>query len=361
MRCFGRDLAYCLALSWLSCFGWNCTTSGDEPQGLSNNVDRTFDLCLQDAGVEGEKRAQNQSRSVPDVKDALPQNGVGFIDDLAIRIHAERQVNKLIQSNRATKLKKLAAQLTHKSCEIQLSPRSNQTVSSEELYTNQRDAVVVVMVSRKHNDHWHVNFSATGFLINSTGAMVTNQHVIRTSEEYLFAMTTDGKVHPVQEILASNAENDAAICQLVGSGFKAVPLREDVAVGSPVRLISHPKGRLYSLTSGIVSRRHIRMGSAGKAKENAGEPKKPKRNGSAKASKWITITAPFGKGSSGGPVFDPFGNVVAVATLTSNITVEREDDAISQYVFHDCVPAEVVLGLIGRAAKPANASEPAPK
>ena len=281
----------------------------------------------------------------------MPQGGSGFINDQAVQVLVEAKVNRLIKSGKATTLGELQKQLGKTSCRMDLNPVSKTLVNSEMLYLNQRKSVVAVMISRKHNDHWHATMAATGFMISEDGAMVTNRHVVHATgtllDEYMFVMTSDAKVYPVQGVLASNKVNDAAICQVEGSGFQALSLRPNTPVGAPVRIISHPQGRLYTLTEGIVSRRHTK--GAVKRKHRDEEIAKLDLS---KTTKWVTVTADFGKGSSGAPVFDRYGNVIGVATMTNNLTVEKNDDAITQMVFRDCFPAEVVLKMIKSSETP---------
>ena len=78
--------------------------------------------------------------------------------------------------------------------------------------------------------------------------------------------------------------------------FTPLPLVEQAPVGMPVWVISHPGHRFFTMTDGIISR------------YRKTEPKK--RADYARYS--MMITAPFSPGSSGGPVFDKNGNVVAI-------------------------------------------------
>lgn len=346
--------------------------NGDEPALFEQPIDCSQMVdCLQDKTTEkaessetakadaadeakqSPKKAKESSnanrkkRSMEALRKAIPQDGKGFINDQAIQMLAEAQVNRMIKAGKATKLKQLQEQLQRGSCELKLLPESTTPVNAESLYKDHRKSVVVIMISRKHNDHWHVVMAATGFMITADGTMVTNQHVIESTgtkaDEYMFAMTMNGRVYPIKSVLASNEPNDAAICQVDGSGFRPLALRTDTPVGSPIRVISHPKGRLYTLSEGLVSRRYAK--SVAKRKNDDDETAELDLN---KATKWVTVTADFGKGSSGAPVFDAFGNAIGIAARTSNVTIEKNDDAISQMVFRDCVPVEVVLEMINQ-------------
>lgn len=314
---------------------------------LEDESETTEDEGKTKPDAEKSKPGKPKSRKlgIELVREVMPQDGSGFINDQAVQMLAEAQVNRMIKSGKATSLRELQEQFDRTSCQLNLVPENRSPVNSEMLYLNKRKSVVVVMISRKHNDHWHVVMAATGFMITSDGTMVTNRHVVRSTgtnaDEYMFVMTSDARVHPVKAVLASNRANDAAICQVEGDGFHPVALRSNTPVGASARVISHPKGRLYTLTDGVVSRRYARAA----AQRKRGDDEKTKLDLS-KTTKWLTVTADFAKGSSGAPIFDRYGNVIGVATLTSNVTVEKDDDAISQMVFRDCVPAEVVMDMI---------------
>ena len=297
------------------------------------------------------KKPRSPKMGLEMARKVMPQDGSGFINDRAVHMLGDAQVNRLMKSGDTTPLRELHKQFNRRSCKLNLTPESQAPVSSELLYLNQRKSVVAIMFSRKHNDHWHVTLAATGFMITADGAMVTNRHVVRSMgtnpDECMFVMTSDAKIHPVKAVLASNEANDVAICQVAGDGFHSLPLRSNTPVGTSVRMISHPKGRLYTLSKGIVSRRYAKSA----AKRVPGDAEKVKLDFS-KTTNWVTVTADFGKGSSGAPLFDPLGNVIGVAAITNNLTVERKDDTISQMVFRDCVPAEVVLEMIKPVDQP---------
>jgi len=218
--------------------------------------------------------------------------------------------------------------------------------STVELYTEASKSVVVLFTSRRHQDHWHVVPSASGFFVSDDGVIVTNRHVFEKKDEYMFAMTSDFKVHPIREVLAADNANDAALCRIDAKGYPALSLRRNAAIGEKISVISHPSGRLYSFSHGVVARRYTRP-PARRGQRPAGEANdqndiKPV----SVPTNWLTITADFGKGSSGAPVMDSRGNVIAMATSTQNLRIGEKEDRISQMVFRDCVTAENILVLI---------------
>jgi len=137
---------------------------------------------------------------------------------------------------------------------------------------------------------------------------VTNHHVVdRPETETIVAMTANGAFHAVREVLAGDPAHDLAVIRLEGKDFDYLTLGDDPSAGDRVRVLSHPDGRFYSLTSGIVSRRFVSHSHSGKATS-------------------VEITADFARGSSGAPVFDARGAVVAIAANTHSIYYEQHKE-----------------------------------
>ena len=267
--------------------------------------------------------------------------GDGFVDDSRLIQKAEKQINAFIKGEQATQLNDLMEQLDRERCEVQLLPPATGALSPQSLYAQRSRSVVAILVSRKHKDHWHASVAASGFIISEDGVAVTNHHVFKASDEYLFGMTADGQVYPVKEVLATNKYNDAAIFQLVGENFTPVALRKGAPTGTQVRVISHPRNRLFSFGQGHIARKFVRRQVAKRGEQDKVEVTK------TPPTRWVTITADYGLGSSGGPVFDRAGNIVAIATSTSVLrTPGKDNTGLTQMVFKDCVAAEVILDLI---------------
>jgi S1-C subfamily serine protease len=305
--------------------------------GAAGLEELTF-YCQQDTAEAADEAGRTETRKP---NPATP-DGLEFIDDNAIRLAAEAQVNRLMKAGESTSCRELAKQVDRATCRVELADPARQSIASQKLYVEGCQSIVAILVSRKHNDHWHIVPAATGFFV-APGVIATNRHVFEEKDESMFAMTSDTRVHAINEVLAANQDNDVALCRIDSTEYRPLALRTDIPVGAPVRVISHPRGRFYTLSQGLVSRRYLRPPSRPtKGDEQEAKSKKVRHT----TTKWITITADFGVGSSGAPVFDRFGNVIAVSTSTQIVGVGEEDDRLSQMVFRDCVPAEVVRGLI---------------
>ena len=128
----------------------------------------------------------------------------------------------------------------------------------------------------------------------------------------MVVMTDDGRMLGVREVLAADKTHDVAIVQMDGAGFTPLPIATNAPVGSPVFVISHPSGHFYTFTSGMVARYFV----------NEEEGIK---------STMMSITADFGRGSSGCPVFNEFGAVVGMAeSIVSTTSTGKNGDVKTQ-------------------------------
>ena len=179
-------------------------------------------------------------------------------------------------------------------------------------------------------DNIHAN-CATGFVVSEDGLAVTNHHVMQTDNAITFvAMTRDGTVHPVIEVLASNEADDITLLRLGGEGFTPLPLARDATVGERVHAITHPNRQFYYYSSGEIARFYLKPTSRGQA---------PVRR--------LGITADYAQGSSGGPILNDRGQVVGVVSATRSLYANGtgEGDRNLQMVLHECVPYESILDL----------------
>jgi S1-C subfamily serine protease len=253
------------------------------------------------------------------------------IDDAQIARSLEAEANKLFDAGKTTPMKDLMTQLKNAKCDVTLAKPSGKHLSAAQVYERCRDSVVVMgplfkcPVCGKN----HVG-GASGYFISESGIAVTNYHVVNNAKNLtLVAATRDGTVYPVKAVLAASAVNDVAIVQIDGSGFTPLPLVPDAAVGSEAMVISHPDGRFYTLSSGIVSR--------------YGTIVRQRRKTPV-----MQITAEYARGSSGGPVLGPDGGVIGM--VSSTVSVYYNDDHSKQQdlqmVVNECIPSAQILELI---------------
>ncbi len=201
-----------------------------------------------------------------------------------------------------------------------------------------QSVVVVGSISHCKDCHdWHMDSVSTGWVLGSDGRIATNHHVIEDKEAgELGVMTFDGKVYPVTEIHAADREGDAAIVGIETGNtlLPALPLARSARTGEAVRVVGHPDGRFYSLTEGIVSRVFTEATSDNKDNRT-----------------WVSVTADYGGGSSGAPVLNGAGEVIAMVSSTAALLADAEGDEKPeaedvQMVFKDCVSTETLRRLL---------------
>ena len=155
-------------------------------------------------------------------------------------------------------------------------------------------------------------------------------------------MFLDGSVYPVQSVVCADRHSDLAVLQVPADDLVPLPLGDEPPVGAPIYVLSHPAGRLFTFTAGTVSRYFSYRRGPGED-EHAGGTTSP---GESRI-RLMTITADFGRGSSGAPVLDAHGAVVGVAQKTKSIYHHPEDDAPRrlQMVLKHCVPSKALRDL----------------
>lgn len=231
---------------------------------------------------------------------------------------------KLMAGKKFVSMTNLVAQLGRERCRLAL-PRPPAAPVSPPAFASLRPGVLVVASLYKCDscDDWHLT-TATGFVLTSDGAFVTCYHVVdEPKHAVMVVMTGDGRICGVREVLAASEARDVAILQLDGDGFTPLPLSTTAPVGSRVFVMGHPEGQFYTLTEGIVSRYFTGQKETGDAV-------------------MMSITADFGRGSSGCPVFNERGEVVALADNV--VTSDRKTGA--KMVFKNARPVQAVLDLI---------------
>ena len=140
----------------------------------------------------------------------------------------------------------------------------------------------------------HVTSLGTGFIIDASGLIVTNNHVIEDAE-HITATLNDGTTLPAK-LIGRDEKTDLALLKV--SPRKPLPAAhfgdsDKARVGDWVIAIGNPFGLGSTVTAGIVSARNRDI--------NAGP-----------YDEFIQTDAPINRGNSGGPLFDMDGSVIGV-------------------------------------------------
>lgn len=141
----------------------------------------------------------------------------------------------------------------------------------------------------------------TGFLVTSSGVFVTNYHVIQGIFPAQVKLS-NGDAFDNLMIVDTDERKDIAVLKVKGFKLPAVTLGDSDAVkpGDKITVIGNPKGLEGSVTDGLVS-------AVRDIKDIV-----PAWDGY----KAMQISAAISPGSSGSPVFDENGRVIAIASAT---------------------------------------------
>lgn len=133
--------------------------------------------------------------------------------------------------------------------------------------------------------------AGTGFIVHSSGYVVTNNHVIQGGQ-YVKILTYNDKIYDAQ-VIGTDPVADLALLKVNGV-FDHLSLgnSSNVSVGEKVIAIGNPLGLSFTVTSGIVSALH-RVGSNGLAT-------------------YIQTDVTLNPGNSGGPLIDTKGKVIGI-------------------------------------------------
>ena len=248
-----------------------------------------------------------------------------YINDRAVRGQIEQKGRALADAGKTIENKVLQERMKEDFTVSAVAPAEfTLTKDGEDLYDTVDDGVLII--SRLYLcgkcDKLHAN-NASGFVVSKDGMAVTNHHVMENSDENtqtFVAMTRSGKVYPIIEVLAASDKHDVALVQLdLGDDeLTPLPIARTAEVGEDVHVVSHPKGRFYEYSKGHIGRFLLSP-----------------RN---KNTKRISVTSHYGGGSSGGPIFNDQGQVVAVVS-------EAEVVPDRKIVFYDAVPYSAILDL----------------
>ena len=140
----------------------------------------------------------------------------------------------------------------------------------------------------------HVTSLGSGFIIDPSGFIVTNNHVIEDSDQITVTLN-DGSSLPAK-LVGRDVKTDLALLKVVPR--KPLPAAhfgdsDHARIGDWVIAIGNPFGLGSTVTAGIVSARNRDI--------NAGP-----------YDDFIQTDAPINRGNSGGPLFDMDGNVVGI-------------------------------------------------
>ncbi len=147
----------------------------------------------------------------------------------------------------------------------------------------------------------HGKGQGTGFIINKSGFILTNSHVVENADDIRVRLVDEREL--TAKLIGKDERTDIALLKVdAGGELPVAPLgnSDDLQIGEWVVAIGNPFGLDHTVTAGIVSakgRRDVRPGGA-----NSGYYD------------FIQTDASINPGNSGGPLINARGEVVGINT-----------------------------------------------
>ena len=187
-----------------------------------------------------------------------------------------------------------------------LAPASGRALTVNEIYERAAPGVVRINATNNSTSSGSIdpfggqNALGSGFVIDKTGHIVTNYHVVRDAGQVTVSFSNRDTVRAM--VVGTDPSTDLAVLRVETAASALTPLRlgnsDAVRVGDPVVAIGNPFGLDRTVTAGIVSalQRLIQAPN------------------SFTIDHVIQTDAPINPGNSGGPLLNARGQVIGVNT-----------------------------------------------
>ena len=165
----------------------------------------------------------------------------------------------------------------------------------------------VVLITLKNSKKENIGLGS-GFVIDTSGLVATNYHVIRKASSAT-ATFSNGTSVEIKGCRAWDADGDLAILELanVPDGTQVLQLCKDQTrpPASGVIAVGHPQGFRFTTTTGIISAVHTTTDLPNEYRESIEAPAD---------NVWIQTNAAINGGNSGGPLLNLEGEVIGINT-----------------------------------------------
>ncbi len=161
--------------------------------------------------------------------------------------------------------------------------------------------------------------TGSGFIIDSDGFILTNNHVIdgaARSSGVIRVSLNNGTIYTA-EVVGRDAPYDLAVLRIKASGLKALQFgdSDEIAVGDSVIAIGSPLGLSGTVTTGIISAKD-RAVTAGDS------------NTESSYINALQTDAAINPGNSGGPLVDATGAVIGVNSAIASLGIDSQVGSI---------------------------------
>ena len=269
------------------------------PEGAylaGDRLDRDFwkGITLPDVSGRREKKKGRAGRIIFSVVSAIVFLGAGF-GIACVTARGRGVISNFVTGNK------------HMTFDLPLSERPSQMASDLKdeygRYTAEGIAEVcgqsVVSLDIYGTNSISPNGQGSGIIISSDGYIVSNAHVVDKGTVAIKVVLNDGSEYAA-EVIGSDPKTDIAVIKIPAQGLAAAEFgdSDQVKLGEEVVAIGTPAGYRNSVTKGIVS----------------GLDRRVKPENSDMYIRCIQVDAPINPGSSGGALFNMWGQVIGVTS-----------------------------------------------
>ena len=202
------------------------------------------------------------------------------------------------------------------------------------VFRNASPSVVLVVVGDVKKQQFDPTVFAAGVVIDSSGDILTNWHVITGYSAAVIFFKPQGRADIddstayVARVIGQNEVSDLALLHLTKSPPALAPISIGnislVQVAEDIHVIGHPNGNLWSYSSGVVSQ--IRDGYNWTYSD-----------GSKHEAKVLQLQTAINPGNSGGPVLDDQGKLlglIAMSEAGQNLDYAVAADVIQSFILN---------------------------
>ncbi len=188
--------------------------------------------------------------------------------------------------------------------------------------------------SQRSDAPQEVKTSASGVIMSSDGYIVTNYHVVPSSNEpdqSIFAMTRDGQLYQAF-VIGFDRRTDIAVLKVQASNLHPIPMvtaKHEPQVGDIVLAIGNPNNLGQTVTHGIIS---------STARSGSGLLARNQMNIREGLQDLIQTDAPINSGNSGGALVNTAGELVGINTASFN--------GYQTYGIGFAVPSKLVVSVM---------------
>jgi S1-C subfamily serine protease len=208
-------------------------------------------------------------------------------------------------------------------------------------------SVVLVIVGKVTEDDFDPEGLGAGVLLNASGDILTNWHVIKGYPGALIFLKPQGSSELEDanaygaRVIAQDEVADLALLRIVKPPSDLHPVAigtiASVQVAEDIHIIGHPKGKVWSYSTGVVS-----------------QVRDPYdwtyEDGSKHESKVLQLQTAINPGNSGGPVLDDQGRLLGLIAMSEE--GQNLDYAIAVDAVQKFLSSAATLSTRGRAAEP---------